>query len=189
AGPGVELTLFGGYRSGDDFNVVDAFDDFLEPRLEIEDGDVYGAILAIPLTDDFFLEFLYSTQETTLTERGGLFEPDLELSDLDVTYIHAGVLYQWSPGQLRPFIDAGLGVAILDPSVSFLDQESRLSGHIGGGVKIFFNEHLGLRVEGRALWADLNDEAFHDDRCCRDRRSESDDLFQGEATAGIIFKF
>ncbi len=185
---GIELTLFGGYRSEGDLDLDDPFDEFLDSGLQIEDGDVLGAILGIPLTDHVILEFLYSQQDTTLVDDGGLFEPDLELSELDVTYIQAGLQYQWSPGQLHPFVGAGLGVAILDPDASFLDQETRLSASISGGLKIFVTDHFGVRIEGRALWADIDDEEFDDD-CCRHRNREDDDLFQAEVTAGIIFKF
>ena len=185
---GVELTLFGGYRSEGDLELDDPFDDFLDSGLQIEDGDVLGAVLGVPLTDHLILEFLYSQQDTTLIDEGALFEPDIEISDLDVTYIQAGVQYQWTPGQLRPFIGAGLGVAILDPNASFLDEETRLSASIGGGLKVFVTDHFGIRVDGRAFWADIDDEDF-DDRCCRRRDRGDDDLFQLEATAGIIFKF
>lgn len=187
-GGGVELTLFGGYRTDGDLDPDDPFDDIFASELTVEGADVFGASLGVPLSDHWVLDFYYSFQDTELVEQGGLFEPDLDVSDIDVTYIQAGVQYQWTPGQLRPYIVAGLGAAILDPSASFLDEETRLSASVGGGLKVFLADHFGIRIESRALWADIDDEDF-DDRCCRRRDRSSDDLFQLEATAGIIIKF
>lgn len=186
---GVEVTVFGGYRSAGEFHPSEAFDDFLGPDLEVADGDVFGAALDIPISRNLFIEVFYSQQDTKLSFEGGFFLEDEDISDLDVSYLLAGVQYQWNPGQIRPFITGGVGVARLDPTGSNLDSESRLAAGFGGGVKVFFNDHFGLRLDGRALWADL-DEFDYDNDCCTRRRDNGDnDLFQGEATIGLTFKF
>ncbi len=186
AGPGVELSVFAGYRSGGDFNPLEGFDDFFEPDFEVDDADVYGATLAIPLGENFNLEFLYSHQETELFFDEGLFFEREKISDISVSYLHGGITYEWSPSQVHPFIGIGLGMAWLDPSRGDLDTENRLSGHVSGGVKVYFNDHFGLRVEGRGLWADLAEFDF-DDSCCNDYGDN--DLYQAEATLGLLFKF
>jgi len=184
---GVELTIFGGYRSGGDFNPIDAFDDLFQPDLEVDDGDVLGAALGIPIADNLAIELLYSRQESELFFNGGFFAPRERISDVDVTYAQVGIQYQWTPGQLRPFVGAGLGIARLDPQGSSLESEDAFAGNINGGLKIFPTEHVGLRLDGRVYFANFDN--FRGDRCefCEDYGDG--DLYQGEATVGIIFKF
>ena len=184
---GVELTIFAGYRSGGSFNPVDSFDEIFEPRLEVEDGDVLGAALGIPLTNNLAIELLYSQQDTELFVDAGLFRPQDKISDLDVTYAHAGLQYQWTPGQLRPFVGFGLGLARLDPKGTDLDTEAAFSGNVNGGVKVFISDHLGIRLDGRVYFADL--ERFRGDHCSFCDDYQDDDLYQAEANVGVIFKF
>lgn len=186
-GSGVELTVFAGYRSGGDFNPVDGFSDIFEPGFEVQDGDVLGAALNIPFSNNLSLELLYSRQDSELFVDEGLFGPNFKISNLDVTYAHVGLQYQWTPGQLRPFVGVGLGFANLSPDGPSLDHENRLSGNFNGGVKIFLSNHLGLRFDGRLFWADLNKFESHDCCCCDDY--SNNDLYQAEATAGVVLKF
>lgn len=186
AGSGVELTLFGGYRSGGDFESIGNFDLF-DPELEVDDGDVLGAALGIPLGNHLIIEVSYSRQDSELFIDEGLFEPREKLSDLDVTYAMASLQYQWTPGQLRPYFGGGLGIAFLDPTSGGLQDEEAFAVTINGGLKVLVTDHFGFRLDGRIYAADLD--TFEGDRCRRCDDFEDDDLVQSEATVGIFFKF
>ena len=60
----------------------------------------------------------------------------------------------------------------------------------GGGVKVFFNEHVGLRFEGRGFFTVIDDydSGCYDDCCgCYDYYEDGETLSQGQASAGLIF--
>ncbi len=107
---------------------------------------------------------------------------------MDVNYYQAGVSWTASMGQVRPFASLSAGVTRLAPNSDFLpESESHFSLGLGGGVKIFLTEHVGLRLDARLLVTDTSDE----DGCCYDccYGAERDDLVQGLVSAGLVFAF
>jgi hypothetical protein len=134
------------------------------------------------------VEFLYSHQATELTP-AGLFSPT-SITDLDIDYFHLGGTYIWNPKRdLRPFIQATLGVTHFSPDRAGLSSETRFSFGIGGGVKYFFTKHLGLRLDGRALGTLLNsNSAIFCSGGCTISVSGST-LWQFEGGLGLIFAF
>lgn len=181
---GFEITPFVGYRFEGNVTIGDEFESIFEEGVDIDEGESFGVILDIPLTSGLQLEFLGSRQSTVAIRNGGIFNPTFEIGDIDVTYAHVGVAYNWRFGQVTPFIAAGVGATILDPDAPGSDDDTRASASLGGGVKIHLAEHFGLRLEGRGYWTDTED-GDRDDRCCRDEGG----LFQGEALAGLVFSW
>lgn len=178
-----ELTPFVGYRLNTDFEAVSG--DFFDADVEIEEGATYGVILDIPLGESGWkLELLANRQESTLIVDEGLLAPTLELGDIDLGIYHAGLLYQWQAGgQVEPFIVFSGGITRLDPDFIGVSAENRMSGSFGGGIKVFFTDNVGLRLEGRGYWTDIDDAELSE------RWDADDALFQGEASAGLIFAF
>lgn len=127
----VEITPFWGFQFGGDFN-----------DLDVEDGDTYGLLVDFALSLNSQVELMYNRQDTAL-QQDRLFGPDL----FDLEYYHLGFLYQWTPGQMRPFLVASLGATRLDSEG--LEGETRFSWSLGGGVKMLVNNHFGFRFEGR----------------------------------------
>lgn len=181
-----ELTPTAGYRLAGDFNSRsnDAFDSRL--KVKVDESAVYGLTFDIPLSEYWQLEILANRQRTAFSTDEGLLSPSDKLGDVDLTFVHAGFLLQWGGGQVSPFLTASAGVTHIEPRFNALDSDNRFSASLGGGVKIFFNQNLGVRFEGRGYWTDL-DTDFRSDR--RDRNSRRDGLYQGEASAGLIFAF
>ena len=188
----VELTAFGGFRFGGTF--MDEFGDFFID-LEVEDGGSYGAILDIPLGSQnrWNLELYYSHQASELFEDEGFLSNDVLVADLDVDYFHVGAQYVWNTGRIKPFFGGSVGATRFSP-VGF-DSETRPSVGVNGGMKVMFGEHLGLRLELRAISTlvdDGDDEVF-----CRGRGNNRFDcygyddeyFFQGEALVGLVLAF
>jgi opacity protein-like surface antigen len=129
---------------------------------------------------------LASRQDTELIRSSGFFNPETVLLDLEVDYYHVGVLYQWTPGQIHPFVAASVGATVFRPEGSFIDDESRFSFSFGGGVKVMLSDHFGLRFEGRAFSTLVqDDDEFCDDFYCDDEEY----LLQGEVRGGLVFAF
>jgi len=193
-----EISPFAGLRYGGEFG--DEWDDFYWADLEVDDGPSYGLTLGFSVTKAVQVELMWSRQSTELVETAGLFEGEVELFDLDVDYYHVAVLYQWTPGHVRPFVVASLGATAFHPEPWDLDDETRFSSSFGGGVKVMVGENFGLRLEGRffSTFVDEDEDAFCDCGCsscghcdCHGHRRHWDDdyLFQGEVRAGLIFAF
>lgn len=185
AGAKFELTPTVSYRSQGEFDLETV--DFLDEEAELEDGGSFGLNFGIKLNRVFWLEFLANRQETELIEDEGLFGEERSVADVDVTYVQVGLLAQFGSGQVQPFVAGGLGVAHLAPDFPGSSDEDRFAANFGGGVKIHFNEHLGLRLEARGYVVDLDDDDVGRDR---DRFEEEDDaLYQAEASVGLILSF
>lgn len=183
-GAGFELTPFVGYRFEGNVTIGDAFESIFDEGVDIDRGESFGLILDIPLTSGLQLEFLGSRQSTQAVRNGGIFNPTVEIADLDVTYAHVGVAYNWRFGQVTPFIAGSVGATILEPDLPRSSNETRGSASLGGGIKIHLGEHLGIRLEGRGYWTDTED-GNDRDNCCEDQGG----LFQGEALAGLSFSW
>ncbi len=182
-----QITPTAGYRTSGKLTAADR--DFLnEADLEVDKSSVFGVIVDIPFSQSGFgLELLANRQKSAFTFDGGLFEPSERLGDVELTYLQAGIYYEWGGGQVVPFISVTGGITRIDPKFGNLEAEDRGSASLGGGVKIFFNRNIGVRLEGRGYWTDLNTE-IRDNRRRRDS-SVDDALYQGEASAGLIFAF
>lgn len=189
----IELTPTIGWRSGGEFN--DNLDVDFDFDVEVDDSESVGVTLGIALNRSWMLEFLWDEQDSALVDRGLFLSPQRNLFDIGVTYAHVGVSYEWSPGQLRPFIVGSVGVTEFNPEGVGTRNESRASTSIGGGVKLMFNDHIGLRFEGRLFSTFLdNDDDFycydsgrfnHLDDCSTD----DDFFFQATARGGLVIAF
>ncbi|MBP9143880.1 MAG: outer membrane beta-barrel protein [Thermoanaerobaculia bacterium] len=150
---------FGGTLSGEE-------SDFFDFELEADDSEAFGVTFGIPLSPWAQIELLASRQQTELAYDDGLFGGNIGVADFDVSYYHVGGLFQWGNGQVHPFFVASLGVANLNPDVPGASAENKFSGSIGGGVKIFLTDNIGLRFEGRGFWTLLDDgEDYYYDDC------------------------
>ena len=188
AAPGdghIEITPQIGYRIEGAVEVAD--DNFLSGDAEIDEGEVVGATLGFPLTRNFQIEILARQQETALRSDGGLFENPTKIADLDITQLNVGLAAQWGSGQVQPFFGVSIGVAQLDPDLPNTDTEEQFSASMGGGVKVYFNDHFGFRFEGRGWYTSIDDDRDYCDRNCYDY--EDSGIYQIEGTAGVIFSF
>lgn len=182
---GNEFTVFGGYRFGGDFDAYVSPRDPFAVALKVEEGDVLGAALDVDLGDDLALEFSVTHQETNLLLDAGFLEPGIELGNITLNYYLVGLQWQWGPGQVQPYFTLSIGAAELDPQAPGASSETRLAGAAAFGVKVFATQSLGVRLEGRGLWADLD----QTDRFDRGFGYADNDLYQFELTAGLIFRF
>lgn len=178
-----ELTPFAGYRLNGE---IDSSADLgFEQDVEVEESAVFGVLFDIGLTPSWYLELMANRQDTTFSVDEGLLAPSRELGDVTISYFQAGFLFQGGAGQVNPFFVITGGLARIEPDFPELDAENYFAGTLGGGVKIFFSPNVGLRLEGRGYWTNL-DTDFNDRY---DRYDSEGDLLQGEASAGLILSF
>ena len=181
-----EITPTASYNFG---GTIDAEDSVLfDFDLEAEDSEAFGVTFDIPVASWAQIELLASRQSTEVGFDRGIFAGSEGVADFDVSYYHVGGLFSFGSGQIHPFFVLSLGVAELDPDFPGASSETRFSGSFGGGVKIFFNQHVGIRLEGRGFWTTLDDydDDYYDYDCGCGYGSE---FTQGQASAGVIFAF
>jgi hypothetical protein len=195
----IEITPQMGYRLEGDAQFADSRLGIPERvhEGEVDEGDVQGLTVSFPVNRRFQIELLGRRQETELRGDSGLFGVPNRLAGLEITHVHAGIAAQWGDGQVQPFAAFSLGVAQLDIDLPGADTEDRFSASMGGGVKIYFTDHIGLRLEGRGFWTGLDDNGSNTcsgRNCSCDRFGDCtgwDDsgISQLEGTVGLIVAF
>jgi opacity protein-like surface antigen len=180
----IEITPFYGYRFGGELKDADTGEEF-----DIDDSSCWGGMLDIRLSEITQLEFYFSRQETEIKSDDGLFDGQT-LFDLDVDYYHIGGTYTFLPGRWQPFVAGTLGATHIDPDASGTDSLTRFSLGLGGGVRFFPTEHLGLYLAGRGLLTFIESDTLIRSESGRATvQVDSDGLWQVELQAGLVFAF
>jgi opacity protein-like surface antigen len=181
-----EITPFAGYTWGGDFK-----DETTGTKLGVDETSNYGIMLDINQNNDSQIELYYSHQSTRLHTESNGFYAGTPLFDLNINYIHIGGTYGMDSGKVKPFVVGTLGVTYMDPKGEGLDSVTKFSLGLGGGVKIFFTDHLGMRFEGRWFGTlfDGSGEAFcaSSGQCLI--KVQGDVFSQFVANAGLVFAF
>jgi hypothetical protein len=179
----VEITPFAGYSFGGEFEERDTGEE-----LNISDTSNWGGVVNVDLSEITQLELFYSRQETELTS-GGLFPAD-RLFDMDVEYFHIGGTYLLGRNEWQPFVVGTVGLAHLSPAPSDVSSLNKFSLGIGGGLKFFPTEHLGLYMAGRGLVTFVESTlAFSIDEGGGTIYFSADALWQVQLSAGLVFAF
>ena len=178
-----EITPWVGYRLE---GSIDSSSDLgFNQDVQVDESGVYGVTFDIGISPNWAVELMANRQDTSFSVDDGLLSPSHELGDVSISYFQAGFLFQGGSGQVNPFFSVTGGLARLDPDFPELDAEYYFAGTLGGGVKIFFSSNIGLRLEARGYWTNLD--TNFDDRY--DRYDSQGDLVQGEGSVGVIFAF
>ena len=181
----VDLTPFAGYTWGG--TIFERESNLFRTDADVASNPNVGISLGIPVGDNGMkLELLATRQSSELEAGGGLFDPGATLADIDVTYLHAGVLFPFAPNRTAtPFVVVSAGIANVDPDVAGVQAENRFSMSAGVGVKVPINRNLGFRVEGRGFFTALED----DNDCSFCDNFEDRNFYQGQVNFGLIFSF
>jgi hypothetical protein len=180
-----ELTPFIGYRWGgtifEDQTFVFAED------VQVASSANMGVTFALPLGDSGLkLELMANRQKSELETDTGLFEPDNEVADIDVTYLHAGLQFPFARSRnATPYAVVSAGLANLDPQISGVSAENRFSASAGVGVKLPMSDILSIKIEGRGYYTSLEE----DNDCSFCEYFYNQDFYQGEVNLGLMFRF
>ena len=142
-----ELTPTVGYRFGGTAST--SYSVFIE-SVEVSPALSFGLTLEYALSPRASLEFIWSHQDTELKLNYRQTPPEgytERLTHLNVDTFQIGGLWQFGTygDSFRPYLDFLLGMSILTPAPQF-SSLTRFSGSVGGGVKYFHSDKLGLRL-------------------------------------------
>jgi hypothetical protein len=145
----VEITPFGGYLLGGSVK-------FYEGKFKVEDAACYGGMLAVQVSSGNFVEISY----TGMTTQGN-WKPynDYEVSipegtvDMAVNHIQIGSVNELPLDNeaVRPYGTLSLGTTYFNIKDDDADDEWLFSVAAGLGLKYFFNERVGIRLQARLI--------------------------------------
>jgi hypothetical protein len=140
----IEINGFTGYALNGKANLYDG-------EFKINDAQNYGAKLAFGLSQTTFLEFSYMRSDTE-----GRFYPYYtgspgDLVSLSSNYIQVGGLQEADFGRLSPFGTLAVGLVIWDPKSNQYSSKTQFAATVGGGLKIWITDMIGIRLQGSML--------------------------------------
>ncbi len=179
---GVEVTPFGGYRFGNDF-----FELATGQPLDVDGAPAVGVAVDVPLWSSLQFEALFTHQHLHAFLPTVPYGPPVRWQ-LSVDHWQAGGLEELDYGPVRPFLVGALGLTRYGTSD---DSEIRFTMSAGGGVKLFFSNHVGMRL-GTQVFATFDDAGATGFVCAPGFCFVGLDttvVWQIEFTAGMIFRF
>lgn len=141
-----EPQIFGlaGYQLNGDVSVA-------QGELNFDDGFSYGFGFDIPVDRYMQAEISWSmgSSNVSLDQYLGTNVP---LSDLNIHTFQAGVLVEPQKNKkASPFGLFSLGASLFHPTEAKYEDEWRFSIALGGGVKVYLSDKVGLRFQGRLI--------------------------------------
>jgi opacity protein-like surface antigen len=157
--------------------------------LSFDDTSSYGIMLDMKQAEDSWIELYFSRQQTRLKADQGPFFGD-PLFDVDIEYYHLGGTYGQATGRVKPFVVGTLGATYMDPKGAGLNSETKFSLSLGGGVKLYLTEHVGIRLDARWFGTFIggSGSVFCSGGACL-VNVQGDVLSQFTANAGLIMAF
>ena len=176
----IELQPFFGLQYGGSFASPDGV------PFSFDESADYGATLDVEVAPTWRLELLYSRQETKL-------EPPTGGPTFPQTVERYMVGISEEPETDGPFSFFGvalLGATRLVPGLSGTDSELRFAVGLSLGTKVPARSRIGLRLEARGFYTvvDSGGAVYCTNGTCLFRFSGSG-IWQGDVTAGVVFRF
>jgi hypothetical protein len=154
-------------------------------ELEIAGSFTWGAQFGYFFGPHMGLEVSWAQQETRLrlTTDTGSASP----FDIDAGQLHGNFIYQFSDegARVRPYLLAGLGATFFRSAN--LNNETKLSWAIGGGAKVYIQEHFGIKLQAKYNPTRLGGDSA--DNFCDPFGFCQSTLSQFELGAGVVFRF
>lgn len=135
-----EVTPFIGYMGGGKFeDPTDSSD------RDVEQDTNWGVFLNLNVeSPERQYEMFYSRLGTTV-------EGEVPI-DMDIQYLQIGGIVNFTDVERAiPYFGMTVGATQFSPDGDGLDNETKLSFTVGGGVKVPITEHIGVRLDARAF--------------------------------------
>lgn len=188
-----EITPFGGYKFGGNISLPPGTAspyDYLPIRSSVD----YGIFASYSIWPNFQAEFQFNHQPTSIYGHEIATGTQVYQTSADLNMYQFGFAYNFKPSdsKLKPFIGAGLGFTNWKPYAQLPVSSNTFSYNIGGGVKYFLTDHIGVRVDVR--WSPSRTTTSEQEFCdyyfgyCG-TEPVSSHAQQGQVNVGLIFRF
>ncbi len=177
----IEITPYGGWVWSSGYDVLLGSQN---GQVDIESGAMWGLGAGYSLKDSLTqIEVFYNRQDTEMTiEIGGQKE---SLTDVAVDYLQIGGSFGTQREGAVWFTSLSLGTTRLAPSEG--DDVWRFSVIFGLGAKRFFNQRVGLKLQGRAPFTWVEDSANFictDEGCLKSAGGRG--IWQFDVSLGLV---
>jgi hypothetical protein len=148
-----EIAAIGGYQFGGRFNGASytTGDDVFIDNLKVDEAFTFGLMADYALSENVQVEALAQRQATNISAQSS----GEKLLDTKIHYYQLGFLFK-IPSQWNPFATFSGGATHFIPSED-RDNEWRGSLGVALGVKPFFNDTWGVRLESRIMGTYIKD--------------------------------
>ncbi len=143
--PTIELSVWSGYMFGGKYDRYGYY-------YNIADGQDWGGALSVEFASNTFGEFTYNFLGTTADYRleNTVILPELKTEDININYFQLGTQHIFGRNeQVQPFGLVSLGMTYFNRDKN--DDIYAFSGMLGAGVKVFFTDNIGIRLQGRFM--------------------------------------
>jgi len=141
--PRIELTPISGYSLNGHVNLYRA-------KFKMENAAHYGGIISLELAPGTMGEFSYTRSKTTARYDEFLTGNRTDY-DMAIDYFHLGSVKELSDGPVVPFGMMSAGITWFNMTSHGVSDHVSFSAALGGGVKFFFSDRIGIRLQGRLL--------------------------------------
>ena len=182
----IDINPFVGYRTNINFPTIQNVQG-VSPTVTLDASPSYGIAVGPRLDELDLIEIRWSRQKSKVHLQG-IPTPGsrVVLDQIQGDFTHEFILDTW-PDSVRPFVTGSVGgTHIGNGNNSF----TRFSFGLGGGLKIFFNRHVGLKMQAEWLPIVINPEVatvFCAGGCVVHLTATA--VSQGEAMIGPVFRF
>ncbi len=142
-GPRIELTPIVGYSLNGSVNLYRA-------KFKMDNATHYGGILSVEVRPGLLGEFSYTRSKTTARYQDFV-AGDQTNYDMAIDYFQLGGVKELNKGSVVPFGMASVGVTWFNMQTHGVSDHVSFSAALGGGLKFFFNDRIGIRLQGRLL--------------------------------------
>ena len=141
----VEITPQYGYQIGAKYNYYGGY-------LKLKDSDQYGVTVGVNPNDDISVEFMWAQQNTSMSIKDYIgFPQETELSDIVVNHYQIGAIHMFGYSDARPYAGLSMGWSTFNPEEELFNSTTTFTMGISGGLKYFFNDHIGIRLQSQLL--------------------------------------
>ena len=186
--PRFEITPFGGYRIGGEFELEDG-QGTSSGDVDFDSAASWGVDLGLYRDRNGFYELLYSRQSTEFDDN----DPALEGVDIVTEYFQVGGTIVFDQEDwVHPYFSLTIGVTRFD--VDGFGSEIEPSGSVGFGLRFPAGRNLSFLLGARAYGTlvdsdtDLFCSSVNGEAICIVQGS-GNVVYQGEAVAGVVFRF
>lgn len=177
-----EISPFAGYRFGGQFE-----DRATAANVDVEESASFALAIDAEYSPGESIQVFYGRQSSEV-------QGTSPAIDLDVEYFHVGGVATFPRDELLPYVVGTIGATRFSAGAGGVDDETRFSLSLGGGLRYFFTRTVGVRLEARGYLTFVETEA--DIFCVSDQgtatcllRTSGSVLWQVEAQAGLTFRF
>ena len=95
---------------------------------------------------------MWAQQNTSMSIKDYIgFPQETELSDIVVNHYQIGAIHMFGYSDARPYAGLSAGWSTWNPEKEKYNSTTTFTMGISGGLKYFFNDHIGIRLQSQLL--------------------------------------